>query len=68
MGRACSKDGKTRKVYRLLMGKKPLGISRHRWVDNIRIDFAGIGWGGVNWICQVKWRAVVNAVMDLLVP
>jgi hypothetical protein len=31
-------------------GKRPLGRSRCRWVDNIRIDLGEIGWGDVNWI------------------
>jgi hypothetical protein len=46
-------------------GKRRLGIQRHRWVDNIKIDFAGIGWGGVDWIGQMNWRTLVNAVMNL---
>jgi hypothetical protein len=53
-------------------GKKPLGIPRRRWVDNIKMDFAEIGWSGVDWIGlaqgREKWRAVVNAVMNLRVP
>jgi hypothetical protein len=40
-------------------------------VDNIEMDFLEIGWGGVYWIgpAQVrdKWRALVNAVMNLRV-
>jgi hypothetical protein len=50
-------------------GKRPLGRPRHRWVDNIKPDLSEIGWGGVDWIClaqvQNKWRALVNAVMNL---
>jgi hypothetical protein len=30
-------------------GKRPLGISRHRWED-IVIDLREIRWGGVDWI------------------
>jgi hypothetical protein len=34
--------GEKRNMYRLLVGKpdgkRPLGRSRHRWVDNIRMD------------------------------
>jgi hypothetical protein len=38
-----------RKVYKVLMGnsegKIPLGRSRHRWKDGIRMDLKEIGWG-----------------------
>jgi hypothetical protein len=46
--------GEKRNVYRLLVrkpeGKRPLGRSRLRWVDNIKMDLLEIGWGGVDWI------------------
>jgi hypothetical protein len=29
-------------------GKRPLGITRHRWEDNIRTDVRGTGWEGVD--------------------
>jgi hypothetical protein len=36
------------------------------------MDLLEIGWGGVDWIglaqARDKWRALVNAVMNLLVP
>jgi hypothetical protein len=42
------------------------------WIDNIKMDFREIGWGGMDWIDLVKdgvhWRAVVNTVMNLSVP
>jgi hypothetical protein len=42
-------------------GKRPLGRSRHRWVDNIQMDLRETGWDGVDWIdmAQVRdqWRA-----------
>jgi hypothetical protein len=68
--------GEKRNAYRLLVGKpegkRPLGRPRHRWVDNIRIDLLEIDWGGVAWIGLAqdrdKWRALVNAVMNLRVP
>jgi hypothetical protein len=31
-------------------GKRPLGIPRCRWVDNIKIDLRKIEWCGMNWI------------------
>ena len=52
MGGACSTYG--RGVYRVLVekpeGKRPLGRSRHRWEDNIRMDLQEIGWGSMDWI------------------
>jgi hypothetical protein len=68
--------GETRNAYRLLVrkpeGKRPLRRPIRRWVDNIKIDLLEIGWSGVDWICLAqdrnKWRALVNAVMNLLVP
>jgi hypothetical protein len=67
--------GKKRNMYRLMVGKpegkRPLGRPRHRWVDNIRIDLVEIGWGGADWIGLAqdrdKWRALVNAIMNLQV-
>jgi hypothetical protein len=65
-----------RNVYMLLVGKpegkRPIGRPRRRWVDNIKTDLLEIVWGGVDWICLAqdrdKWRALVNAVMNLRVP
>jgi hypothetical protein len=46
--------GEERKVYKVLMGnpkgKRPLGRSRHRSEDGIRMDLREIGLGGVDWI------------------
>jgi hypothetical protein len=53
-------------------GKRPLGTPRHRWVDNIKMDLSEIGWDDVDWIGLAqdkdKWRALVNAAMNLRVP
>jgi hypothetical protein len=53
-------------------GKRPLGRTRRRWEDNIRMDLREIGWGGVDWIDLAQdrdqWRALVNTVMNLRVP
>jgi hypothetical protein len=35
--------GEKRNEYRLLVGKRPLGRPRHRWVDNIRMDLGEVG-------------------------
>jgi hypothetical protein len=68
--------GEKRNAYRLLVGKpegkSPLGRPKRRWVDSIKMDLLEIGWGGVEWIGLAqdrdKWRAFVNAVMNLRVP
>ena len=52
--------------------KRPLGRPRRRWKDNIRMDLQEVGCGGVDWIelaeDRDRWRALVNAVMNLRVP
>jgi hypothetical protein len=68
--------GEKRNAYRLLVvkpeRKRLLRRPRHRWVDNIKMDLREIGWGGVGWIGLAqdrdRWRALVNAVMNLRVP
>jgi hypothetical protein len=65
-----------RNAYRRLVGKpegkRPLGIPRRRWMDNIKLDRREIGWDGVDWIDLAQdrdqWRALVNTVMNLRVP
>jgi hypothetical protein len=51
--------------------KRPLGRPRRRWEDGIRMDLREIVLGGVDWIRLAqdmdRWRAVVSAVMNLLV-
>jgi len=53
-------------------GERPLGRPRRRWEDNIKMDLQGVGCGGVDWIelaqDRDKWRALVNAVLNLRVP
>jgi hypothetical protein len=54
VGRAYSTNGAKRNAYRIFVGKleekRPLRISRRRWVDNINIDFRAIEWGVMDWI------------------
>jgi hypothetical protein len=67
--------GEKRYVYWILVGrsegKRPLGRSRRRWEDNIKMGFQEVGCGGMDWIeldqDRERWRAVVNAVMNLRV-
>jgi hypothetical protein len=76
MGGACRADGEERGVYRVLVvkpeGKKPLGRPRRRWEDNIKINLQEVVCGDMNWIGLAqerdRWRALVNAVMNLRVP
>ena len=46
--------GERRGVYRDLLGKperkRPLGRTRHRWEDNIKMDLQEVGCGGMDWI------------------
>jgi hypothetical protein len=67
--------GEGRNVYRVLVGKpegrRPLGRPRRRWEYGIRMDLDEIGSGGEEWIHLAqdrdRWRALVNAVMNLRV-
>jgi len=53
-------------------GKRALGRPRHRWEDNIKMGLQEVGCGGMDWIelaqGRDRWRALVNAVMNLRVP
>ena len=75
MGGACSAYGGQERYIRVLVGKpegkRPLGIPRRRWDNNIKMDLQEVGCGGMNWIKlaqdRVRWRTLVNAVMNLRV-
>jgi len=68
--------GEGRGVYRVLVGKpegrRPLGRSRRRWEDNIRMGLREVGCGCVDWMelaqDRDRWRALVSAVMNFRVP
>jgi CRISPR/Cas system-associated protein Cas7 (RAMP superfamily) len=68
--------GKVRGAYNILVGtperRRPLGRHRRRGEDNIKMDLREIGFWGVDWINLAqdrdRWRALVNTVMNLLVP
>ena len=53
-------------------GKRPLGRTRRRWEDNIRMDLQEMGLGYEDWIALAqdrdRWRALVSAVRNLRVP
>ena len=60
-------------MYRVLVGKaegkRPLERPRRRWVDNNKMDLKEVGCGDMDWIelaqDRDRWRALVNAVMNL---
>jgi hypothetical protein len=68
--------GEKKNAYGLLArkpeGKSPLRRLRRTWVDNIKMDLGGVGWGDVDWIGLAQdrntWRALVNSALILRVP
>jgi hypothetical protein len=50
-------------------GKSPLGRTRCKWEDNIKMDLQEIGWGNFNLTQdRNRWQALVNATRNLRVP
>jgi len=53
-------------------GKRPLGIPRCRWEDNINMDLRETEMDGANWIRlaqdRIQLRSFVNTVMNLRFP
>jgi len=68
--------GERRSAYKVLVGKPEgkglLGRLRGRWEDNFKIDLQEVGCGGMDWIELAQdrdtWWALVNALMNILVP
>jgi hypothetical protein len=68
--------GENRGVYRVLVGKpegkRPLGIPRRRWEENINIDLQKVGGGRGDWMelaqDRDRWQALVGMVRNFLVP
>jgi hypothetical protein len=73
VGGTCGTHGEERGIYRLLIrrleGRRPLGRSRYRSEDNIKLDLREIRIEGSKWIRLVQdmaqWLAFVNTVMSL---
>jgi hypothetical protein len=67
--------GEGRIVYKILVwrpeSKRPLGRSRRRWEDNIKLELRETGIDRANWIQlaqdRAHWWACVNTVMNLCV-
>jgi len=53
-------------------GKRQFVRPRRRWEENIKMVFQEVGCGGIDWIeldqDSDRWRALVNAVMNIRVP
>ena len=52
-------------------GKRSLGRPRHKWEDNIRMDFEEVGINAGNWVDSAQdrnyWRALVDVALNLWV-
>ena len=74
--RHIARMGERRGVYRVLVGKpegkRTLGRPSRRWEDYINMDLQEVGCGVMDWIDVAqdrdRWRALVNAVMNIRVP
>ena len=68
--------GEGRGVHRILVGKpegkKPLGRTRRRWEDNIKMDLQEVRGGCGDWMelaqDRDRWRGLVSTLMNLRVP
>jgi hypothetical protein len=62
--------GEIRNAYNILIvkpeGKIPLGRSRFRWEDNVRMDLREIWWDGVNWVHLVQDRDQLRGLMKMV--
>ena len=64
--------GEKRGVNRVLVGnhggQRPLGRSRHRWDDNIKMNLHEVGCGVMDWIelaqNRDRWQPLVNVAMN----
>ena len=63
-------------MYRVLVrkpeGKRPLGRSKCKWEDNIKMELQEVGCDGKDWIELAQdrdgWHAFVTAVTNLCAP
>jgi hypothetical protein len=73
--RLVARIGKRINAYKILVekpeGKRPVGRSRRRWADSIKMDLRVVGWDGMDWIDLAQdrdqWRALLITVMNLQV-
>jgi hypothetical protein len=49
-----------------------VSCNKSEWKDNTKMDLKNVRWGNMDWIALTqdrdRWRALVNAVMNLRVP
>ena len=54
---------------RKLEGRNLLGRPKRKWEDNIKMNLQELAFGGMDWIelaqDRARWRALVNAVINL---
>jgi hypothetical protein len=76
MGWHVARMGEGRGVPRILVrkpeGKRPLGSSRHRWENNIKMDLQEVGGGFGDWMelaqDRDRWQVLLSTVRNLRVP
>jgi hypothetical protein len=74
--RALAGMGEGRSAYRVLVGKperrRPLGILRLRWENDIKMNLHELGLGDMDGTDlaedRERWRVLVNMAMNLRVP
>ena len=69
------RNGDMRDAYRVFVMRPEVKIQhedQRRWEVNIKMDIQKTGWGRMDWTDLAqdrgRWRALVNAVMNLRVP
>jgi hypothetical protein len=75
-GGTCRTHGRDGNTYKIVMrkpeGKRPHGKTRRMLEHDIRMDLREVGSEGVEWLHLAQdrdqWRAVVNTVVNFLVP
>ena len=71
MGGECDKNGEKGSVHRILVGKpegkKPLGLSRRKWENNIKINLKELEWDSVDWINLARDRENRRELVNMVI-